>query len=179
MDRRSTYERCAAHSRTAGTLVGSEELAQRMDSTLKQAVANGLPDIQSWIERKVYEKQQSTGLTYSQALLAVAAEEPELFQTKARMELDQVNRQQSIYFDYVNGQLVNPAVLENGSLKPLNSPLDTTTIPPDASPDQEIALRVARQARQIAASDPGRRRMGLGDVLKIVDFVKKRRGGRG
>ncbi len=165
-----------ARGRT-GMLVGSEALAQKMDSSLKQAVANGLPDIESWIQRKVYEKEQSTGMSHDMALLAVAADEPELFCTKARIELEQVNRRQSIYFDYIGGQLVNPAVFENGSLKPLRSPLDITTIPPNATADQEIALRVAKQARQIVASDG--RRMGLGDVLKIADSVRTSRAARG
>jgi len=137
-----------------GRLVAGEQLAQALDGTIERAVFNGLPDIDARIERAVYEKQQSMGMSRNEALLAVAQETPELFLTRARMQLNQIASRQSIYFDFVNGQLVNPAVMENGMLKPLDAPaLDTTgVIAPGSTANQELAMRVAQKMQRLAAS---------------------------
>jgi hypothetical protein len=149
-------------------LAASEELARRLDVTGQRAMFSGLPDIDSWIERLVFEKQQTEGLSRNDALRAVSQGTPELFLTRARMELGQINRNQSIYFDLQNGQLVNPAVMEDGVLKPLNAPaLNTTelTPPEGATANQILAVRVAEKMQQLAASGAT---TTYGDALRLV-----------
>jgi hypothetical protein len=121
----------------------------------QKAVFSSLADIQDVIEQAVTAKRNATGMTYPDALYAVALENPSLFLTKARLELDRYLFQgKSIYFDYVDGELVNPATLENGVLTPIDdSPLsDTKPISPNLSPSQEIAVRVAGKMQKLAAA---------------------------
>jgi hypothetical protein len=135
-----------------GRLFAGEQLAQRMDEAQTVAFQKGLPDINSWIEREVYAKQQG-GMSHSAALMAVAKENPGLFLTKARLELNRQYGSRSIYFDLVDGQLVNPRYQdESGAMVPIDSPLDVRALPPGSTIDQEIALRVAEKMQKLAAS---------------------------
>ena len=116
----------------------------------------GLDEINYVIAAKA-QKKLAAGrpewATYGDALRAVAMDEPDLFLTKARLELDAVHRNEIIYFDCINGQLVNPAVMQDGQLVPLESPLDSAPLNPAITPEQEMAIRVASKMNRIAASD--------------------------
>jgi hypothetical protein len=146
-------------------LAANEQLAQRMDEAQKVAFERGLPDIDSWIEREVYPKQQA-GMSRAAALAAVAQENPGLFLTKARLELNREFGNRPIYFDLVDDQLVNPRVQDwDGTMKPLDSPLDIRALPQGSTADQEIALRVAEKMASLAASG---QQIGYGQALKLV-----------
>ena len=123
---------------------------------LGKTAVGGLDELNAIIARKAQRKmdaaQQGCG-TYAGALAAVAMEEPDLFLTRARLELDATYRYQTIYFDVSpSGQLVNPAVLWGGKLVPIPSPLDTTPLNPNLTPDQEMGVRVASKMGKLVAS---------------------------
>ncbi len=127
----------------------------------------GLNEINRVIDAKVQQKMRSDGsISYAAALVAVATAEPDLFLTRARLELDAAYRNQTIYFDYINGQLVNPAVMQGGKMMPVPTPLDTTPINPNISPDQELAIRVASKMARVAASEG--RRLTYSKALRLV-----------
>jgi hypothetical protein len=131
----------------------------------EKSTLNGLDELIAVIDRKAQQKMaggRRGEVSYKGALVAVALEEPDLFLTKARLELDATYRYSTIYFDVSpSGQLINPAVMQSGGpqgggkLVPLPSPLDTTPLDPNMTPDQEMAVRVASQMK-VAMSD-GRR----------------------
>ncbi len=149
-------------------LAAGEQLAQRLDQAQQVCFTRGLPDINSWIEREVYAEQQRSGCSREVALQTIAKEYPELFLTKARLELDQqvTYGEKSVFFTFVDGQLVDPRVQESdGTMRPLDSPLDTRAISPNSSADQEIALRVAAKMAQLAASGRG---VSYGEAMKLV-----------
>lgn len=140
------------------------------EQVTKKTVLGGLGEINAVIDRKVQRKiagGREGQTTYPGALAAVAMEEPDLFLTRARLELDGTYRGQSIYFDISpTGQLVNPAVIQGGKLMPLNSPLDTAPLNPNITADQEMAIRVASKMARVALSDG--RRMSYRDALTRV-----------
>jgi len=117
----------------------------------------GLDELNSIIARKAQQKMNAAQQgcdTYAGALAAVAMEEPDLFLTRARLEIDATYRGQTIYFDVSpTGQLVNPAVLWGGKLVPIPTPLDTAPINPNLTPDQEMAIRVASKMARVLASE--------------------------
>jgi len=134
-----------------------------------KAAVGGLKEINSIIDRKAQAKMNAAQKgcdTYAGALYAVAMEEPDLFLTRARLEIDAAYRDQTIYFDVApSGQLVNPAVLWGGKLVAIPSPLDTTPINPNLTPDQEMAVRVASKMTKIQASE---RRLAYAQVVQLV-----------
>jgi hypothetical protein len=131
-------------------------LTQTYIEGVEKTALGGLDEINAVIAAKARKKMDAAApgcANYAGALAAVAMEEPDLFLTRARLELDASYRNQTIYFDYLNGQLVNPAVLAGGKLSPIPTPLDTTTISPSISPDQEMAIRVASKMARVQMSD--------------------------
>jgi hypothetical protein len=144
----------------------NEALAQRMDRAAERVSFAGLSGLNALIEKLIFEKQQNTGISYNDALFAVAKEQPQLFLTKARLELGRINYDEAIYFRWVNGQLVNPAVMmEGGGFRALDSPLDIRVLP-GANLEQEIALRVAAKMQQLVASAKGP--LSYGDAMRLV-----------
>jgi hypothetical protein len=114
-----------------------------------------LAEINDYIERAVQTKMAEgrEGLTtYNDCLFAVAKQQPDLFLTRARLQV--TDPSQSVYFDRSpSGQLINPCVYQGGMLVPLDSPLDTRPVDVNLTPDQELALRVASKMTKVAASD--------------------------
>lgn len=145
-------------------VIGGEVLARRLDEADRTSL-DGLSGINEWIQRAVYERQAGAGLSYEAALRAVALAQPAIFLTKARAELGQVAYGQAVYFSLVNGQLVDPCIIDNGALKRLDSPLDTRALPGILTVDQEIALRVAEKMQRPAESGVT---MDYGQALKVV-----------
>jgi len=121
-----------------------------------KTVLAGLHEVNAVIARKVEAKMaagRSEWATYDAALRAVALEEPDLFLTLARLQLDAEYRDQSIYFDFIDGQLVNPAVMQGGVLIPIPSPLDRTPLNPVIGPEEEMAIRIASKTIRVLASE--------------------------
>ena len=119
-------------------------------------------EIDQIIEERVRTKMRSYPLTYAQALAAVAKEEPSLFMTRRRTMLQPGA---TIYFDFQNGELVNPSVLQNGVMVKLDPALDTGTYTPLAGPALIVEELQQRVRDRIAASEGA---MSFGDGLKAV-----------
>jgi len=155
----------------------------------EKSTLNGLAELNAVIDRKVQQKMSGGRpgeVSYKGALVAVALEEPDLFLTKARLELDATYRNSTIYFDLSpSGQLVNPAVMQSGGLQgggklvPLASALDTTPLNPYITPDQEMAIRVASKMK-VAMSD-GRRLSYKEAALRVAsenpNLMRRRQNG--
>jgi len=130
----------------------------------------GLKELNAIIERKVMALMNSAQPdcnSYSGALRTLAIKEPELFLTKARLDLDAKYRGATIYFERsASGQLINPAVLQDGKLVPIPAPIDTIPINPVLTEDQELAVRIADKMNKMVAS------LGRGssytEALKLV-----------
>jgi hypothetical protein len=148
--------------------MGNEGLAQRIDKLFDQKFeVGGLRDLLAVIEKEIYHEMQVGGLSYNAALLKVARSEPDLFLSAARMQIGGVGRDESLYFDFVNGMLVNPHVLRDGRWVFLDSPLDVRALPAGSSVAQEIALRVAQKMQKSLAASEGSP-MSYGDALRLV-----------
>jgi hypothetical protein len=128
-------------------LVANEDLAHRIDVRTRNITFGGLSDLIAVIETAVYDKQVADRtLPYRDALFAVAMEQPWLFLTKARMELQSNFSEESIYFTSLpSGELVNPCTWRDGKFIPMDSPLDSRALPPGSPIEQEISLRVAAE----------------------------------
>jgi len=130
----------------------------------------GLKELNAIIERKVMTLMNSAQPgcnSYSGALQILAMREPELFLTRARLELDAEYREATIYFERsASGQLINPAVLQGGKLVPIPAPIDKAPINPSLTEDQELAVRIAGKMNKMVASLG--RRPSYTEALKLV-----------
>jgi hypothetical protein len=129
----------------------------------------GLDELNSIIASKARDKMKAAQQgcdTFAGALAAVAREEPDLFLTRARLEVDATYRNQTIYFDYVGGQLVNPCVFWGGKMVPIPSPLDTAPINPNLTPEQEMAARVASKMNKVMLSEG--RKLPYAEAVRLV-----------
>jgi hypothetical protein len=122
-----------------------------------RVIVTGLDSINSIIEQKVQEKLRSGRLdcqTYNNALRVVAMEFPQLFLSRALMEIDGAYRHETIYFDVSpSGLLINPKILKDFKLVPIPSPLDMEPISSVLTPEQELAVRVADKMQKVSMSE--------------------------
>ena len=141
-----------------------------MKVTSSEVGVGGLDGLNALIHQKALRKLNSgePGCTdYFAAVRAVAIEEPALFLTRARLELDAKYRNQTIFFEKsASGQLINPAVLQDGVLVPIPAPIDTAPVIPYLNADQEMAMRVADKMNRMAASSGAH--LSYAEVFKMV-----------
>jgi len=133
---------------------------------VKNVSVNGFKGVNEIIDEAV-KRRMTAGIkgqtTYAGAMAAIAQEQPALFLARERARLSQqVTPDETIYFDFVNGNLVNPAVIRNGKFVPLDSPLSDQ----EPAPGFDAAQEVTRLAQDKVASSDGK--LDFGRAVKLV-----------